>query len=344
MSGGVDSSMAACLLKEAGYEVEGLSMLLFETRGKKGPVACCSLETLEGAGETADRLGIPHTTLDARDDFIEKVIEPFVDAYTKGLTPNPCILCNQHIKFPLLLKEARKRGIGYVSTGHYANRDHSNGAYVLKRGVDPVKDQSYFLYVLEKDKLERIIFPLGKYTKDQVREMAREKGLPVFSRPESQEICFIEEDYGTFVCALSPESCRPGPIRDTGGRTLGTHKGIHKYTIGQRRGLGISSPHPLYITEIDVSENIVYVGTKDETLTREFYVIEPHWLSKNRKDFRADVKIRSTMDPRPAEVLTQRDGLLKVVFDEPFGRPAPGQSAVFYDGDTVLGGGTIAQM
>jgi tRNA-specific 2-thiouridylase len=342
MSGGVDSSMAACLLKEGGYEVEGLSLLLFETKGRKGPAACCSLETLEGAHETAERLGIPHSTLDARDAFIEKVIEPFVDAYTRGFTPNPCILCNRHIKFPVLIEEANRRGIDLVSTGHYANVERVDGTSILKKGLDSGKDQSYFLYVLERDKLDRIVFPLGKYTKEQVREMAKERNLPVFSRPESQEICFIEEDYGRFVCALSPESCKPGPVKDASGRILGKHKGIHNYTLGQRRGLGISSPYPLYISAIDVKENAIYVGPKEETLTREFYVTEPNWLSSPGGEFTADVKVRSTMKPRPAAIHTQEADLLKVVFDEPFGRPAAGQSAVFYDGDTVIGGGVIA--
>jgi tRNA-specific 2-thiouridylase len=343
MSGGVDSSMAACLLKESGYEVEALSLLLFETKGRKGPAACCSLETLEGARETAEHLGIQHSTLDARDAFIEKVIEPFVGAYTIGTTPNPCILCNRHIKFPVLLNEAKRRGIGFVSTGHYAKIEHMDGTYLLKKGIDPGKDQSYFLYILERDKLDRILFPLGKYTKNQVRDMAKERDLPVFSRPESQEICFIEEDYGRFVCTLSPESCKPGPVKDSNGIILGKHKGIHNFTLGQRKGLGISSPYPLYITAIDVKENTVYVGPKEETLIREFNVNDPHWLLSHGGEFRAKVKIRSTMEPRPAAIHAQEDGLLKVVFDEPFGRPAPGQSAVFYDGDTVIGGGVIAE-
>jgi tRNA-specific 2-thiouridylase len=342
MSGGVDSSMAACLLKEGGYEVEGLSLLLFETKGRKGPAACCSLETLEGARETAKRLGIPHSTLDARDAFIEKVIEPFADAYTRGLTPNPCVLCNRLIKFPLLLNEADRRGIGLISTGHYASVDRESGTPLLKTGLDPGKDQSYFLYVLKRDKLDRIVFPLGKYTKEQVRKMAKERGLPVFSRPESQEICFIQKDYGRFVCALSPESCTPGPIKDASGRTLGKHKGIHNYTLGQRRGLGIASPSPLYVTAIEVNENAVYVGAKEDTLTGEFLVTEPNWLLSPERDFRAVVKVRSTMEPRPATIHVQEAGHLKVVFDEPFDRPAPGQSAVFYDGDTVIGGGEIA--
>lgn len=342
MSGGVDSSMAACLLKESGYEVEGLSLLLFETNGRKGPAACCSLEALKGARETAGRLGIPHSTLDARDAFIRKVIEPFVDAYTRGLTPNPCVLCNRRIKFPLLLEEAKRRGIGLISTGHYARVEREDGTSLLKKGLDPAKDQSYFLYVLKRDELERLVFPLWKYTKEQVREMAMGRGLPVFSRPESQEICFIEKDYGGFVCALNPESCKPGPIKDASGRTLGTHKGIHRYTLGQRRGLGISSPSPLYITAIDVEENTIYAGAKEETLTREFFVTDLNWLLPPVSEFRAGVKVRSTMRARPATIHAQEKELLRVVFDEPFGRPAPGQSAVFYDGDTVIGGGEIA--
>jgi tRNA-specific 2-thiouridylase len=238
MSGGVDSSVTAHILKEQGYEVEGVSFLLWEARDREDFNGCCSLKSTQGAARTAQQLGIVHTSVDVRMEFIEKVIEPFADAYSRGLTPNPCILCNQHIKFPFLLREAETRGAEYISTGHYARiaREETGKRNVLlKKGTDNRKDQSYVLYVLGNEGLKRLLLPLGDYIKDKVREIARSLKLDAAERPESQEICFIEDNnYGGFLEKLSPSLCRPGPLRDLEGRELGTHKGIHRYTIGQR--------------------------------------------------------------------------------------------------------------
>jgi len=356
MSGGVDSSVTAYLLKEKGYEVEGLSFVLWEARGRSDFTTCCSLQAMEGASNTSSIIGVPHSTLDVRDDFIENVIEPFINAYTKGLTPNPCILCNKYIKFPYLLKEAEKRGAEFIATGHYARierkltADSYQQLASLKKGIDPKKDQSYFLYVLRREEIDRLLLPLGNYKKEDVREIATNLKLPSAQRAESQEICFIEDrNYFKFIDKLSPMTGMQGPIMDMEGRVLGEHKGIYHYTIGQRKGLGISSPEPLYVVKIDPAKNIVYVGSHESAMMKEFEVSNLNWLSKSSQftvhssQFRATVKVRSMMKDEPATIFTNgKDSKnVKVIFDEPQWAPASGQSAVFYDGDIVIGGGVI---
>ena len=371
MSGGVDSSVAACLLKELGYVVEGLSLILWEERKKTDFKTCCSLQAVEEASEIAHHIGITHTVSDVRDDFIEKVIEPFVNAYTTGLTPNPCILCNKFIKFPFLMKEAEKRGAEYIATGHYARvepaqiselraKSKDNLSLVtcdslLKKGIDPKKDQSYVLYILGPDVLKKIILPLGTYRKAEVRAMAKSFNLPAAKRSESQEVCFIEgRNYFKFVEKLSPLIGKPGPIMDMCGKVLGTHKGIHAYTVGQRKRLGISSNEPLYVVKIDALRNTVYIGTQKDALRKEFFVENLNWiLPPPAEHFKATVKIRSMMKDEPANIfLVKSDNVpsvirheagetARLVFDEPQWAPASGQSAVIYSGDTVIGGGVI---
>ena len=279
MSGGVDSSVTAYLLKEKGYEVEGVSFILWKDRSRSDLTTCCSLEAMEDASKTAFHIGISYSTIDARDDFTVKVIEPFIHAYTAGSTPNPCVLCNRFIKFPFLMKEAEKRGAEYISTGHYArvepakskehgakseerraksknNSEHLHDYFLIKKGVDPKKDQSYVLYILRQEELKRLILPLGYYRKDEVRRIACELNLLTAERTESQEICFIEgRNYFKFIERLSPVTGKTGPVVDMNGKVIGTHKGIHGYTIGQRKGLGISSPEPLYVVKIDAHNN-----------------------------------------------------------------------------------------
>ncbi|OGW57616.1 MAG: tRNA 2-thiouridine(34) synthase MnmA [Nitrospirae bacterium RBG_16_43_8] len=371
MSGGVDSSITAYLLREQGYEVEGLSFLLFEARGRTDATTCCSLQAIEDASKTASAIGIPHSSVNVRNDFIEKVIEPFVDSYTKGLTPNPCILCNKYIKFPYLMKEADKRGAEFIATGHYAQierkltADSYQPTAFLKKGIDPKKDQSYFLYVLRWEELRRILFPLGDYKKEDVRKLANELKLPAAQRPESQEICFIEDkNYFGLIDKITPDAS--GPIMDMNGEILGEHKGIYHYTIGQRKGLGISSQEPLYVTKIDAEKNIVYVGSQEHAKVKEFEVSDLNWLIKGNElcvmsneykaeivfachasrithhVFRATVKVRSMMKSEPAVICAASDlKTVKIVFDKPQWAPAPGQSAVFYNEDVVLGGGII---
>ncbi len=343
MSGGV----------EEGYEVEGLSFILWEARGRTDFTTCCSLEAMEEASKTARHIGISHSTIDVRDDFIDKVIEPFVDAYTMGSTPNPCILCNRFIKFPFLLNEAEKRGAEYIATGHYARIERQGSRVqgfkgsrsVLKKGIDPKKDQSYVLYVLRQEGLERLILPLGRYTKDEVRKIARELHLPAAKRPESQEICFIEDrNYFKFIEKLSPVTGEPGPIMDMNGKVIGTHRGIYRYTIGQRKRLGISSVEPLYVIKIDALKNTIYVGPQEAAKKKEFFVEDLNCLSTQGgfpAHFRASVKVRSMMKDEPATIFQISEETVQVVFDEPQWAPAPGQSAVFYDGDIVIGGGVI---
>jgi tRNA-specific 2-thiouridylase len=368
MSGGVDSSVAACLLREEGYEVEGLSFILYEARLRNTFSGCCSVESIRDAGRTAERVGVPHTTMDLRDEFMAHVIEPFIEAYARGVTPNPCILCNRYIKFPYLLKYADEKGAEFIATGHYARTVGRCKRTCLEKGVDRKKDQSYVLYALRHKELSRLILPLGGKRKDEVREIARSLDLPAAKRPESQEICFIEDrSYSRFIDKLLPEERGPGRIIDIrDGKVLGKHKGIHTYTIGQRKGLGISSPEPLYVVRIATGSNSVYVGPRDAAMMREFVVEEVNWLinrgpvvmtgDKDDGDasmtphtarltpceFRASVKVRSMMEDKAATISVTDNVTVKVMFDDPQWAPAPGQSAVFYDGDTVIGGGVIA--
>ncbi len=341
MSGGVDSSVAAHLLKEQGHEVTGVSFMLWEARERRDFRTCCSLEAIDGAAETARLLGITHRVVDVRGDFIEKVIEPFVDAYIHGTTPNPCVLCNLHIKFPRLLKEADQLGAEFVSTGHYARVERGEVGPLLKRGLDPVKDQTYFLYVLTRDILGRLLFPLGYYTKDRVRVIARGLDLPAARRPESVEICFIPEgDYPSFISGIAPEAESPGPVIGPDGSRIGTHRGIFNYTVGQRRGLNVSSTEPLYVIRIDAENNAIHVGPREMAFQREVLVKEVNWIAPPKE--RVTAKIRSMMRDEPAALVMEEQGSVRLVFDEPQWAPAPGQSAVFYSGDVVLGGGTIA--
>lgn len=376
MSGGVDSSVAAYLLKEKGYEVEGLSLILWEAKSQKDFTTCCSLQAMEGASKTACQIGIPHSTIDVRDYFTEKVIEPFIDAYITGSTPNPCILCNRYIKFPFLMKEAEKRGADFIATGHYAKVEKSHQSSVnshqseeervlLKKGIDLKKDQSYVLYVLSPEELHKLVLPLGYYRKDEVRNIAEELNLSAIKRPESQEICFIEDrNYFKFIDKLSPVAGKPGPIIDMTGKMIGMHKGIYGYTVGQRKGLGISSSKPFYVVKIDAVKNTVYVGSQDDAKKKELFVKDINWiyplpllippLSTGDKEglpkagvegcltLRASIKVRSMMRDKPATITCHESKrIAHLVFDEPQWAPAPGQSAVFYDGDIVIGGGVI---
>jgi tRNA-specific 2-thiouridylase len=342
MSGGIDSAVTAWMLKDQGYDVIGLSLLLFESR-VPCPTSCCSVEALDDAARTCEILGIPHMRLGAREPFIEQVIEPFAAAYAKGTTPNPCILCNEHIKFSLLISEADRLGAEFIATGHYAKVDTLKGRTILRSGVDPSKDQSYFLYILKQDVLSRLLLPLGGQKKDRTRQVATELDLPVFNRPESQEICFVENnDYAAMVTALHPEASTPGPILGPDGATLGTHGGMIHYTLGQRKGLGISNPTPLYVTHMDIKNNILHVGPREDAYHSSCEVQQINWILPPAEDqFEAQVKIRSTTAAKPAIVRCINSDTAHVQFHNPAFAPAPGQAAVFYDGDIVLGGGVI---
>jgi len=366
MSGGVDSSVTAYLLKNQGYEAEGVSFILYEARLKKTFAGCCSIEAINDAKRTAEHIGIRHAAVDLRDEFMVHVIEPFVEAYSKGITPNPCILCNRYIKFPHLLKIANERNADFIATGHYARivRSQESGVRsknLLKKAIDAKKDQSYVLYVLKTEELNRLILPLGEKTKEEVREIARGLNLSAAKRPESQEICFIEDrNYFKFLENLTEQ--REGDIIDIEtGNILGRHKGLHVYTIGQRKRLGIAAGKPLFVAKIDPAKNAVYVGPRETAMMREFVVEDINWLKDSDKlqatsnelednnispknsllSFRATVKVRSMMKDEPAAISILDSDMVKVIYDEPQWAPAPGQSAVFYNGDVVIGGGVI---
>ncbi len=342
MSGGVDSSVAAYLLKEEGFEVIGVSLLLFETRGRVNPRTCCSLESVQTAQETSATFGIRHRTINARAEFMERVIDPFVEGYLKGTTPNPCVLCNQHIKFPVLEQVAREEEAEFISTGHYAKIIKMNGKSLLAKASDSTKDQSYFLYVLKPETLAHTIFPLGYIQKKEVRALARQLKLPAADRVESVEICFIgETGYAGFIKEIAPEAEKPGPIFDIHGNQIGTHSGIFNYTMGQRRGINIPHTEPLYVLKISPEENAIYVGPRERAFRRDVYVKDINWLAEPVE--RITAKVRSMMKDAPARLLNIQDDRCILQFDEPQWAPAPGQSAVFYNQDIVIGGGIISE-
>jgi tRNA-uridine 2-sulfurtransferase len=347
MSGGVDSSLTAWLLKEQGYEVEGVSIILFDKcprqDGHKSP--CCSTEALADAYNTAEAFGIGHSYIDARDEFAEKVIRPFMDSYSKGMTPNPCIICNRRIKFPFLVKAADEKDFKFIATGHYARISHDEKAGpLLLRGLDTGKDQSYVLYALSKEVISRLVLPLGEKTKVEVRKMAETLNLAAAKRPESQEICFVaENNYVAFMenrgaAAMSAK----GEIIDIEtGKVIGEHSGIHLFTIGQRKRLPAMGK-PIYVARIDPLKNTVYTGPAEMAMMKEFTVAYLNWfIEPSSPSIRATVKARSMMKDEPATISITNSGIVRVEYDEPQWAPAPGQGAVFYDGDIVLGGGTI---
>lgn len=347
MSGGVDSSITAYILKEQGYDVEGISFILYEARMKQTFTGCCSIEAIKDASNTALAIGISHSSIDLREEFMEKVIEPFISAYCNGMTPNPCIMCNRHIKFPYLLKIADEKRADFIATGHYAKVELSQGSrvnsqlYLLKKGLDSKKDQSYVLYVLKKEELKRLLLPLGNKKKDDVREIAKTLNLPAAKRPESQEICFVEDnDYCRFIEGLSANTCGEIVEAET-GIVLGKHTGIHLYTIGQRKRLGIATGKPLYVTKIDPKTKIIYVGDKNLAMAHRFFVEDINWLGEKESRFTASVKIRSTMQAEPANIEIKGENSAEITFNEPQWASAPGQSAVFYKNDIVIGGGII---
>ena len=346
MSGGVDSSVSAFLLKEQGYDVIGVTFQLWENRGKRNDKICCSLESSEDAQRVCERLSIDHISIDVREEFAHSVIEDFCNSYVQGLTPNPCIACNQFIKFNVLLDRAEALGAKIIATGHYARTHHFYDRMLLLRGRDEKKDQSYVLYVLTQRELASVRFPVGEYTKEEIRHLAAHSGLGIENKPESQDICFVgTQDYGEFVSELYPETSQKGPIIDRKGTVIGEHQGIAFYTIGQRKGLGLAHGDPLYVIEIDSEKKTVIVGTRQEAFKKTITVSEVNWISGHAPEHQLwlTVKIRSTMKDVPARVIPLDTGDVQVVFDESQWAPAPGQSAVFYYKDIVIGGGKIVK-
>lgn len=358
MSGGVDSSVVAAMLAREGRAVVGLTMQLWNQRrlpelaveGATG--RCCSLDDVYDARHVAGQIGIPYYVINFEDQFEEHVVKPFVEEYLAGRTPVPCTLCNNFVKFDSFFGMADAVGAHQIATGHYARvrYDNASGRWQLLRGVDRTKDQTYFLFGLTQPQLARTLFPLGSYTKPQVRELARELGLGVAEKNDSQEICFVPNgDYAAFMSAYLkdrgvPQQQTRGAIVDTSGRTLGEHAGVHHYTVGQRRGLGIAAPEPLYVIATDPQKQLVIVGNNDDLLCNSFTAAQVNWISiaAPQEPVRAEVKIRNKHAAASATLQPTGDPTrAEVIFDEPQRAVTPGQGAVFFAGDLVLGGGWI---
>ena len=347
MSGGVDSAVAACLMQQQGCECVGCTMRLYrnEDAGVSPENSCCSLDDVADAKEVARRLGIPHYTFNFSDTFRERVIDKFVAAYEAGRTPNPCIDCNRYLKFERLYQRARELGCDVVVTGHYARIALENGVYVLKKGLDAGKDQSYVLYNLTQDQLAHTRFPLGELTKAEVRRIAEDRGFVNAHKPDSQDICFVPDgDYARVIRQYTGRTPEPGPFLDLNGRVLGTHRGIIHYTVGQRRGLGLSFEEPYYVVRVDRASNSVTLGPKSALFSDRARVPAFHWCSGRAplEPIRCAVKIRYRHPEQPCTLTPTADGGAELLFDQPQRAITPGQSAVAYDGDTVLGGGELA--
>lgn len=345
MSGGVDSSVAAALLKQQGYDVTGMMLRLWSEPGKEDSNRCCTPDSMAQARRVAGILDIPFYVIDAKDVFRETVVQYFLDGYARGETPNPCLLCNRQIRWTFLLDHALALGAEFMATGHYVRiRQGGSEKKELLRAVDHSKDQSYVLHVLTQDKLKHALFPVGEYPKPEIRRFAADFGLPTASRADSQDLCFLAgEDYRNFLRRNAPEILQPGNIETPDGRVIGRHDGLANYTIGQRKGLGVASPVPLYVITKDASSNALVVGTRDELGISELTVRDVNWASGEvpSEPFRAEVKTRYTAKEVPAWVKPMDGNQAHVTFDAPVRDATAGQAAVFYQGDVMLGGGII---
>jgi len=339
MSGGVDSSLAAARLKQAGYEVFGVTMQIWPS-DKQAFGGCCGLEAVEDAKRVAYKLGIPHYVMDFRDIFTQKVIADFCQEYSVGRTPNPCIRCNQYIKFDALLERTKGLGADFLATGHYARIESSPDGYHLLKAADKNKDQSYFLYILGQRQLKHLLFPLAEFSKQRVRRLAAELGLPTANKRGSQDVCFIpDNDYRSFIAQHI--LLKAGDIVDITGKVLGRHGGLARYTVGQRHGLGLTSPQQLYVLKLNAANNRLVVGTKDQLLSNRLIATRLSWVSGKAPEepITITAKVRYKAPEVAAELhLNDR---AEVHFIKPQPAIAPGQSVVFYQGDVVLGGGII---
>jgi tRNA-specific 2-thiouridylase len=351
MSGGVDSSVAAALLVRQGHDVVGLSMQLYDHSDRQTETTgvrfgtCCTIDDLHDARRVASHIGIPHYIVNFERQFAETVIADFVREYSSGRTPIPCVHCNGDLKFATLASRAEGMGADFVATGHYARveRDEATGRYRLKRGADPAKDQSYFLFTLDQDQLSHAMFPIGEIDKTIVRELARELGLEVADKRDSHEICFVpDNDHAAFL-ERHGMMAGAGSIRDAGGLEVGRHDGVHRFTVGQRKGLGLSSPIPLYVVGIDAAANAVTVGPREALERVELTASGVNWIAgvAPAAGARVTARIRHRHQEAPATIEPVDDARVRVRFDIPQSAVAPGQAVVMYDGDVVVGGGWI---
>ena len=347
MSGGVDSSVAAGLLARAGHEAIGVTLQIWSNnKGNPTGSGCCSLGAVEDARRVAAKLGIPHYVLNFRDLFANTVVRDFTKQYLAGRTPNPCVRCNQWVKFDALMRRAVALGADALATGHYARiqRDEATGRWLLLRGADRSKDQSYALYMLTQQQLSRTIFPLGGLCKQETRRLADEMGLPVANKPDSQEICFVSHSYREYIEGAVPEARRPGPVLNRAGEEIGTHRGIAFYTVGQRKGLGVASRKPLYVTEVRPEENAIVVGDAEDLYASRLTAAEFNWILAApdlQESMAVTAKVRYNMPDAPAVARPMANGAVEVVFEQPQRAITPGQAVVCYAGEYVVGGGTI---
>lgn len=344
MSGGVDSSVTAAICHEAGYEVVGVSMRLYDASDQSACGSCCSPDDFDDARAVAGKMGFPYYVLNLADLFQKEVIGNFVDEYLKGRTPNPCIHCNNDLKFTALLDKAAQLECRYMATGHYARIERTDGRWGLFRGDDPTRDQSYFLFTMTQKQMDTVRFPIGAMAKTEVRAKAAELGLNVAEKAESREICFVpDDDYVAFLESKIPRIAREGKILNRRGEQLGTHQGVHRYTVGQRKGLGISNPTPLYVLQLRPGENIVVVGDEAELYSNGLYAAGMNWPPDTVPEAGTEVlvKIRYKHAGVPAKVYPDGAGGCEFRFEKPVKAVAPGQAAVAYVNDEVIGGGWI---
>ena len=347
MSGGVDSSVAAYLTQQSGFSCLGATMQLYTNQGAAPGSSCSALENVEDARSVAQRLDMPFYVFDLSGEFQEKVMDNFVQAYESGLTPNPCIECNRHLKFDRFLQEAQKLGCDYIVTGHYARITQQNGRYLLQKAVDGAKDQTYFLYTLTQHQLAHTRFPLGELTKTEARVIAEEKGFINAKKRDSQDICFVPDgDYMDFLCRYTGKTYPTGAYLDLQGNVVGTHKGAVGYTLGQRKGLGIAMGAPVYVCAKDMEKNTVTVGPNESLFRKSLLADQLNWIAFDNlgSSIRCKAKARSRMEEQPATLTPGENGTVLVEFDDPQRAITPGQAVVFYDGDTVLGGGRIREV
>ena len=345
MSGGVDSSVAAYLLKKKGYDVVGVNMKLCpDETGKEDT-------SIKDAQKVAEKLGIPFYVLDLQEEFREKVIENFISEYTSGRTPNPCVVCNKFIKFGLFFDKAKEFDCDYIATGHYARieKDEKNGRYLLKKGDSAKKDQTYDLYNIKQEQLKRILLPIGEYEKDDVRALAKEIGLEVHNKKDSQEICFIKDnDYIKYLKKHMKKKVKPGNFVELDGEVIGKHKGIINYTIGQRKGLGVTFGKPMFVVDINAKDNTIVLGDNSDLFRSELIAsnvnIIPFDFDEMKEPVRVEAKVRYAAKPSPATVYKISENNIRIVFDEPQRAITKGQSVVMYDGDILVGGAVIEKI